>query len=64
MQSLDEIVKAQEDAENKLDTSLASLRERLDETNVKWRESGLSMEDLVKRWAISTGQSINDVLFW
>ena len=60
--ALEEVAKKAEETESRLDSSLESLRHDLDETNVKWKESGLTMQDVAKRWADSTRQSIGEVI--
>ena len=62
VQSLDDMIRAQEQWEDSQDRSLGRIRENLDETIIKWRESGLRMEDVVKAWAEETGQSVGDVI--
>lgn len=42
--------------------NLERLRENLDETNVRWKESGLDMEDVIKRWADVSGKSVDEVI--
>ena len=60
--ALEDVTKKAEEMETRLDSSLERLRSDLDETNVKWKESGLTLEDVAKRWAISTRQSIGEVI--
>jgi len=48
--------------EQGLDSSLDRLKENLDETIIAWRNSGSSMEDVIKQWASETGTSIDDVI--
>ena len=55
-------VRETERAEQAHDRTLNRLRDSLDETTIKWKESGLEMEDVVKRWAQSTDQSVEQVL--
>ena len=55
-------VRETERAEQAHDRTLSRLRDSLDETTIKWKDSGLEMEDVVKRWAKSTNQSTDDVL--
>ena len=62
IESLDSIIAKQESLEMSQDDSLARIRNNLDETTIKWRESSLRMEDVVSRWAESTGQSVGEVL--
>jgi hypothetical protein len=60
--ALEEVAKKAEETESRLDSSLESLRHDLDETNIKWKESSLTMEDVARRWADSTRQSIGEVI--
>ena len=62
IESLDSIIAKQEALEMSQDDSYARIRSNLDETNIKWKESHLGMEDVVSRWAESTNQSTDDVL--
>jgi hypothetical protein len=55
-------VRETERAEQAHDRTLGRLRDSLDETTIKWKDSGLEMEDVVKRWAQSTDQSVEQVL--
>ena len=62
VESLDSIIAKQEALEMSQDDSYARIRSNLDETNIKWKESHLRMEDVVSRWAESTDQSVGEVL--
>ena len=62
IKSLDEIIKAQEDLELSLDSNLASIRSNMDATNIQWKESGKSMENVVQAWADIMDMEIEDVL--
>jgi hypothetical protein len=53
---------AREAEEESRDASLARLRESLDETNIRWKDSGNRMEDVIRGWATVTGSSVEDVL--
>ena len=62
MAETDKILAERAKREADHDASLDRLRENLDETNIAWRESGKSMEDIIRRWADATGSEIEDVL--
>ena len=62
VQSLDEMIAAQDQWESRQDASLGRLRDQLDTTLIKWRSTGLDMADIVQGWADETNQSVEDVL--
>jgi hypothetical protein len=41
---------------------LARLRENLDETNIRWKDSGNRMEDVIRGWATVSNSSVEDVM--
>ena len=45
-----------------MDQALADLRFSLDETNIKWNESGATIKTVVKDWASQMGISADDVM--
>jgi len=62
VQSVDEMIATQERWEASQDASLSRLRDNLDTTLIKWKSTGLGMEDIVQGWADQTGQSVEQVL--
>ena len=62
VQSVDEMIATQERWEASQDASLSRLRDNLDTTLIKWKSTGLEMEDIVQGWADETGQSVEQVL--